>query len=48
MLAMNPMGKYITEKNTSPDNVPYLVDNKKCMCQHRKLHSLTSRKGECI
>ena len=33
---MNPMGKHIIERNTTSDNVSYLVDNEKCMCQYKK------------
>ena len=45
---MNPMGKYITENITTPENVSYLVDNKKCLCQHGRLHPLTARKRKLI
>ena len=45
---MNPMGKHITKRNTTSDNVTYLVDNKKCLCQHEKLYPLTDRRGKWI
>ena len=45
---MNPMGKHITERNTTSENVTYLVDNKKCLCQHEKLYPLTDRRGKWI
>ena len=41
-------GKNITERNTTSDHFPYLVDNKKCLFQHEKLYLLTSRKGKWI
>ena len=42
---MNPMGKYIIERNRTPENVLYMVDNEKCLCQHGKFHPLTDIKG---
>ena len=45
---MNPMGKRITKRNTTPENITYLVDNKTVLCQHGKFHPLTARKGEWI
>ena len=40
---MNPMEKQITKMNTTSENMTYLVDNKTFLCQHKKLHPLTSR-----
>ena len=34
--------------NKTSDNVSYLVDNKKCLCQHGKLHPLIAIMGKCI
>ena len=45
---MNLMDKNIIERNKTSDNVLYVVDNKKCLCQHGKLHPLTSIKGKFI
>ena len=47
-LTLNPMEKYITKMNTTPENIKYLVDNNCFMCQHNKLHPLTSRRGKYI
>ena len=41
---MNSMETNITERNTTSENVSYLVDSKKCLYQHGKLHPLTARK----
>ena len=46
MVTINPMEKQIIERNTTSDNVSFLIDNKKCLCQHEKLHSLTPRNGK--
>ena len=42
---MNPMKINITERNTILENVPYMDDKKKCLCQNGKLLLLTARKG---
>ena len=42
LLTMNPMEVHITKNNTTSDTVSYLVDTKKCLCQHEKLHPLTA------
>ena len=34
--------------NKSSENMTYLIDNNKNMCQHNKFHPLTARKGKCI
>ena len=34
--------------NTTSANMTYLVDNKKYLCQHKKLHPLTARRGKLI
>ena len=34
--------------NKSSDNMTYLIDNKKFLCQHKKLHPLTARRGKWI
>ena len=36
------------ERNTTSDNISYLIDDKKCLCQHEKLHPLTAIKVKCI
>ena len=43
MLTMNPMEKNIMERNTTSDNVSFLIDNKNCLCQPEKMHPLTAR-----
>ena len=48
LLTVNPMENHIIERNTTSNNIPYLVYNKKCLCQHEKLHPLTARKGKWI
>ena len=45
---MNLMEKLIRERKTISDNISYLVDNKKCLCQNEKLHPLTNRTGKYI
>ena len=47
-LNMNPMEKYITERNTTSENLTYLVDKKICLSQHEKFHPLTAKRGNCI
>ena len=44
---MNPIEKYKKMSKTS-ENTTYLIDNKTIMCQHKKLHPLTSRRGKWI
>ena len=34
--------------NKTSENMTYLIDNKKLLCQHKKLHPLTSRTGKWI
>ena len=34
--------------NTTSDNMKYMVDNKKNMCEHKQLHPLTARIGKYI
>ena len=41
-------GKTDKKMNTTLQNMTYLVDNKKNVCQHNKLHLLIARKGEWI
>ena len=48
LLTMNPMKKNITKRNTTSENITYLVDNKKFLCQHEKLHPLTAKRGKLI
>ena len=45
---MNPMKKHIIKMNTTLENMTYLIDNKKNMCQHNKLHPLTARRRKWI
>ena len=40
--------KQTTKSNTTSENITYLVDDKTFMCQNKKLHSLTARKGKWI
>ena len=35
LLTMNPMEKHIIKMNTTLENMTYLVDNEKNMCQHK-------------
>ena len=42
---MNPLKKIMRERNLTSDNISYLVDNKKCLCQYGKLQPLKYRKG---
>ena len=39
---MNPLEKLNRERSPTSDNVSYMVDNKKCMCPHGKLHTSTA------
>ena len=48
MLTFISMVKHIIEKNTASDNVSYMVDNEKCLCQHENLHPLTAIKGKWV
>ena len=41
-------GKKRLERNTTSENITYLVDNKKNLCQHNKFHPLTARRGKWI
>ena len=41
-------GKTDKKMNTTSANMTYLVDNKKYLCQHKKLHPLTARRGKLI
>ena len=43
---MNPIEKQITKKNTTSENIAYLVDNKNNLCQHKQLHPLAARRGK--
>ena len=43
---MNPMEKQITKMIITLENITYLVDSKKYLCQHNKMHPLTARKGK--
>ena len=45
---MNHIEKYITKKNTTSDNITYLVNIKNILCQNNKLHPLTARRGKLI
>ena len=40
--------KNITKRNTTSENITYLVDNKKFLCQHEKLHPLTAKRRKLI
>ena len=48
LLTMNPMGKLKNNMNKTSENMTYLIDNKKFLCQHNKLHPLTARRGNWI
>ena len=48
LLTMNPMEKLKNTMNKTSDNMTYLIDNKKILCQHNKLHPLTARRGKWI
>ena len=45
---MNSMEKLKNTMNKSSDNMTYLIDNKKILCQHKKLEPLTDRRGKWI
>ena len=47
-LSMITMEKHTTKRNTTSENITYLVDTKKVMWQHEKLHPLKTRRGKCI
>ena len=34
--------------NKTSENMTYLIDNRKFLCQHKKLHPLTARRGKWI
>ena len=42
------MERHIKERDTTSEKLPYMFDNKLFLCQHRKFHPLTSRKGKLI
>ena len=44
---MNPM-KNIAKRNTTWDNVSYLIDENKCLCQCKNVYPLTARKGKWV
>ena len=48
LLTMNPMEKLKNTMNKTSGNMTYLIDNKKNLCQHNKLHPLTARKVKWI
>ena len=48
LLTTNPLEKQITKINTNLKNLTCVVDNKKNMCQHNKLHPLTAKKLKWI
>ena len=48
LLTMNPMEKLEKTMNKTSENMTYLIDNKKILCQHNKLHPLTAGRGKWI
>ena len=44
---MNPMGKYLKINKTS-ENMTYLIDTIRNLCQHNNFHPLTARRGKWI
>ena len=48
LLTMNPREIHITKMNTTSENMTYIFDNKKNLCQHKKLHPLTASRGKWI
>ena len=48
LLTMNPMEKLKNTMNKISENMTYLIDSKKFLCQHNKLHPLTARRGKWI
>ena len=48
LLTINPIEKQITKMNSTSENITYLVDNKKNLCQHKKFHPLTDRRRKLI
>ena len=41
-------GKTDKKRNTTSENMTYLVDNNFFLCQHNKLQPLTARRGKLI
>ena len=48
LLTMNPMEKHTKTMNKTLENTTYLIDNNFLLCQHKKLHPLTARRGKWI
>ena len=45
LLTMNPMEKLKNSMNKTSENMTYLIDNKKFLCQHNKLDPFSSSGG---
>ena len=45
---MNPMEEQIKKMSTTSENMTYLVDNRKNICQHNKLHPLIAKISKWI
>ena len=41
-------GKKLKKMNKTSENMTYLIDNRKFLCQHKKLHPLTVRREKWI
>ena len=48
LLTLNPMAKLKNKMNKTTENMTYLINNKKFLCQHNKLHPLTSIRRKWI
>ena len=48
LLTMNPMEKLKNTMNKTSENMTYLIDNKKNLRQHNKLHPLSARRVKWI
>ena len=48
LITMKPLGRKTIEKNSTIEDILYLVDNRSCLCPHGKFHTLTARKRRYI
>ena len=46
LLTMNPTERIKNYMNKIPENMTYLMENRKFLCQHKKLDPLTARRGK--
>ena len=45
---MNPYDHLDLKKNRIEKNIQFLIDNKKCLCEHGGLYKMISRMGKYI